>query len=973
MNVSNLNLKQIEQNRNDGVKSTSNSGCETNMVFNPDIFNERLLSGDLSVLSELEKYQISSFYEVTEEYCKVTYMYNNRNYNVTVFLTPEQSQEVVDNEVVSNGTNASTGTSDVEDITSTDNVNNVEKVDDNTVNDSTSNGTSSGLIDPNDEDMWTAVFMHNTSYFDVYPWLPGSDNNNINYDLLNEDGTLNVDKLREEMDKNGWNVPLSEQIAPGLFANSAGSQAQLKVYNPETGEFIDFDAILEIYEWGGPEVCLENGVNIPSFSTPRFKNYNLKDLCVQLSSEYMQEAMKTYLSLGVTTISKGEYSNGEPKTVDKLILPPAQIPSKNDPEMLAAAQTLFGSDGNYEQIAPGLWCGNSKDFCYFWNAESKEFEYVDLTYKGKAIQATLIENGLEVSDKIGDIESQLTGFEDLQELSNIRYILNYINAPAGTIDPSQISSDYDEYIAPPKDLDFSEVKDNAPDLESFIDNNLDFILSCISGNRTRYDIYWDNTEYDIASTSNTGDALTDDLFEKIFVNEGDTTYFVANEFFYDVDYHGEPGKTYTFDPNILFSAIRVKAGISEVNAFGVEYNDLSREEQLAKVNEYLKSIGGSVDENGNYRIDLKVLLKDLCDSYTYDCDGRECSKTLNPAFEFYVTYQADMADRIEAEATSGKKYYPFTADDLDNAMDGVFLFKILNWVEPDNTLPEHEQWNIVQQNYNNEEYFANFISLYPELKFVMDRYDIKSFSDLENSGLKLSSFIQSYADPDLLEKAIDWCGFDIVSESMKEVVVFAYLQSCGEFDIFLPDSSGSNTPNTPNTSEKPDSGNNTTVNTPNTSEKPDNGNNTTVDTPTNTVEDNVDSENKTQPQVIYTFDNVKSQMEEAADELGLIKDNESGICISFDNNGTYIHIWDPKREEFVQFPLCAKDENNEIVNVFNEEGHAIIRNEQTIYYEAILEAYKNKMNFTADYPFVCEKDGKIYEYNKERGIFEEKS
>lgn len=114
------------------------------------------------------------------------------------------------------------------------------------------------------------------------------------------------------------------------------------------------------------------------------------------------------------------------------------------------------------------------------------------------------------------------------------------------------------------------------------------------------------------------------------------------------------------------------------------------------------------------------------------------------------------------------------------------------------------------------------------------------------------------------------------------------------------------------------------------------------------------------------------EMQEAAKKLGLTAARTTGIYYQFTANGSYIYIWNPMTKKFKAFSINAKNADGSINQEFTQAGRAVQRTEALIYYEAILEVYKNGYNFTVNYPWVCEKDGVYYEYDKEAGCFKKK-
>lgn len=122
------------------------------------------------------------------------------------------------------------------------------------------------------------------------------------------------------------------------------------------------------------------------------------------------------------------------------------------------------------------------------------------------------------------------------------------------------------------------------------------------------------------------------------------------------------------------------------------------------------------------------------------------------------------------------------------------------------------------------------------------------------------------------------------------------------------------------------------------------------------------------PSTIYKIEDCLENMQEAAVKLGLTPSKTQGIYYSYDSNGSYIYIWNPDTNKFQAFNTSAQ-KNDEIKAEFSQKGKALERTEKNIYYEALLQAYINGYNFTNKSPWVCEKDGIYYEYDKEEDVF----
>ena len=147
--------------------------------------------------------------------------------------------------------------------------------------------------------------------------------------------------------------------------------------------------------------------------------------------------------------------------------------------------------------------------------------------------------------------------------------------------------------------------------------------------------------------------------------------------------------------------------------------------------------------------------------------------------------------------------------------------------------------------------------------------------------------------------------------------------------------------------------------------------------PSNTVENNtVDKTevvDKPTEEIIYKSDEVVTEMQAAAEKLNLTSAKTTGTYYQFSEQGTYLYVWNPENKKFKAFSINTRNTDGSINKEFTQAGKAINRTETNIYYEALLEAYKNGYNFTANYPWVCEKDGIYYEYDKEAGCFKKKA
>lgn len=147
--------------------------------------------------------------------------------------------------------------------------------------------------------------------------------------------------------------------------------------------------------------------------------------------------------------------------------------------------------------------------------------------------------------------------------------------------------------------------------------------------------------------------------------------------------------------------------------------------------------------------------------------------------------------------------------------------------------------------------------------------------------------------------------------------------------------------------------------------------------PSNTVENNtVDKTevvDKPTEEIIYKSDEVVTEMQAAAEKLNLTSAKTTGTYYQFSEQGTYLYVWNPENKKFKAFSINTRNTDGSINKEFTQAGKAINRTETNIYYEALLEAYKNGYNYTANYPWVCEKDGIYYEYDKDNGCFKKRA
>ena len=134
-----------------------------------------------------------------------------------------------------------------------------------------------------------------------------------------------------------------------------------------------------------------------------------------------------------------------------------------------------------------------------------------------------------------------------------------------------------------------------------------------------------------------------------------------------------------------------------------------------------------------------------------------------------------------------------------------------------------------------------------------------------------------------------------------------------------------------------------------------------------------EKEVNTKEEVIAKSEDVLSEMQAAAEKLNLTAAKTTGTYYQFSAQGSYLHVWNPKTKKFKAFSINTRNADGTINQEFTQAGKAVNRTETNVYYEALLEAYKNGYNFTANYPWVCEKDGVYYEYDKEAGCFKKRA
>ena len=134
-----------------------------------------------------------------------------------------------------------------------------------------------------------------------------------------------------------------------------------------------------------------------------------------------------------------------------------------------------------------------------------------------------------------------------------------------------------------------------------------------------------------------------------------------------------------------------------------------------------------------------------------------------------------------------------------------------------------------------------------------------------------------------------------------------------------------------------------------------------------------EKEVNTKEEVIAKSEDVVSEMQTAAEKLNLTAAKTTGTYYQFSNQGSYLYVWSPKTKKFKAFSINTRNADGTINQEFTQTGKAVNRTEANVYYEALLEAYKNGYNFTVNYPWVCEKDGVYYEYDKEAGCFKKRT
>lgn len=143
-------------------------------------------------------------------------------------------------------------------------------------------------------------------------------------------------------------------------------------------------------------------------------------------------------------------------------------------------------------------------------------------------------------------------------------------------------------------------------------------------------------------------------------------------------------------------------------------------------------------------------------------------------------------------------------------------------------------------------------------------------------------------------------------------------------------------------------------------------------TPTVAVEEKTITKEEKE-EVIIKSEDIVSEMQATAEKLNLTAAKTTGTYYQFSNQGSYLYVWNPKTKKFKAFSINTRNADGTINQEFTQTGKAVNRTEANVYYEALLEAYKNGYNFTVNYPWVCEKDGVYYEYDKEAGCFKKRT
>lgn len=124
---------------------------------------------------------------------------------------------------------------------------------------------------------------------------------------------------------------------------------------------------------------------------------------------------------------------------------------------------------------------------------------------------------------------------------------------------------------------------------------------------------------------------------------------------------------------------------------------------------------------------------------------------------------------------------------------------------------------------------------------------------------------------------------------------------------------------------------------------------------------------------LFESSDVLEEMQIAAEKLNLTAAKTQGIYCQYTTQGSYLCIWDPQTKKFKTFPTNVRNADGSISSEFTQSGKALKRTETNLYYEALLEAYKLGLNFTANFPWVCNKDGVYYEFDKNIGEFKKKT
>ena len=109
-------------------------------------------------------------------------------------------------------------------------------------------------------------------------------------------------------------------------------------------------------------------------------------------------------------------------------------------------------------------------------------------------------------------------------------------------------------------------------------------------------------------------------------------------------------------------------------------------------------------------------------------------------------------------------------------------------------------------------------------------------------------------------------------------------------------------------------------------------------------------------EAISTSDDYTAKRNELAKKLGLIE-TQTGSCIYYgvnpDGSRSY-YYYDPKKEKFVEFDIVSENE---------------AKTREQIMKEAIVEAQRLGLSFTANFPLICVKDNDVYKYDETTGTY----